>query len=516
MTAAVASNLAVLLAMSIQSVASVGHATGAGHATRTLASGTGMPLPLWVYEVLPHAAIGIFVFAFGACLGSFANVLIYRMPEGISVVSPPSRCPTCGARLKWYENLPVIGWLALRGRCRTCGVPISPQYLVVELLMGMLLLWLYLVYFAAAPTAPWWGDLGGAWWYRNGVLRALPAFMLHAILLMALVAMTKIDVRSFHLPTALPNAVVVAAILLWPAQAFLPAPAQAATQWPIPLLPAPWWQAAIGAGCGVLVALAALRAGVLRPSFADYDDYLPPEAAAGDGAVDRTTPPAASSDGPRIELWFLAVVLASSAIGCWINGARGWAVASACATLAALVAPAVLLRRANVDLEEAALAEYPHARREMLRELVFLSPIIAGGAIGFALGSWLGAHGAGSEAKPGVVAALAACIGGYVVAAGIVWAIRIIATVVAGREAMGLGDVHLFGAVGAVLGVVDPIWAFFAAAFFGLGWTAAAAFAGGRGAIQKGSIPFGPHLALATVWVIAFRPVLDVVVRWYV
>ncbi|MFO0873315.1 MAG: A24 family peptidase [Phycisphaerales bacterium] len=487
-------------------------------------------LPGWVYEVTPHAVIGLFVFAFGACLGSFANVVIYRLPEGISVVSPPSRCPTCGVRLKWHENLPIVGWIALRGRCRACGVRISPQYLVIELLMGLLLLWLYLAYFAAPPTMPWWGDVGGPWWFRNGVLRSLPAFLLHAILLAALVAMAKIDVRSFHLPTAVPNTVAIAAFLLWPLQTLLPAPAQSIERWPIPLLSAPWIGAALGAGLGVLASTAALWRGALRPSFADYDDFLPP------ATSERTAAPVApASDGPRIELWFLAVVLASTAVGLSLNGARVAAAVVAAAALIVLAAPMVLLRHASSDVEEAALADYPHARREVLREVVFLLPALGGAAVGFLLvrwlatgggeqvaneASWIGAaHGGvvraaaagtiGAINAPGVVAALGASVAGYLVAGGMVWAVRIVATLGFGREAMGLGDVHLFGAVGAVLGWTDPLWAFFAAAFFGLAWAIAATVVGGRGAVQRSSIPFGPHLALAAVGVIAFRPALD-------
>ncbi len=75
---------------------------------------------------------------FGAVFGSFLNVVIYRVPLGQSIVSPPSRCPKCGSRLAWYDNLPVFGWLLLRGRCRTCGNPISIQYPIVELITALL------------------------------------------------------------------------------------------------------------------------------------------------------------------------------------------------------------------------------------------------------------------------------------------------------------------------------------------------------------------------------------------
>jgi len=76
--------------------------------------------------------------SFGACLGSFLNVVIYRLPLGQSIVSPPSRCPTCGHRLSWYDNLPIFGWLLLGGRCRTCKNPISIQYPIVELITALL------------------------------------------------------------------------------------------------------------------------------------------------------------------------------------------------------------------------------------------------------------------------------------------------------------------------------------------------------------------------------------------
>jgi leader peptidase (prepilin peptidase) / N-methyltransferase len=69
----------------------------------------------------------------GACVGSFLNVCAWRWPEEESVVSPPSRCPACDTPIRWYDNVPVLGWLWLRGRCRACRAPISVQYPLVEL-----------------------------------------------------------------------------------------------------------------------------------------------------------------------------------------------------------------------------------------------------------------------------------------------------------------------------------------------------------------------------------------------
>jgi leader peptidase (prepilin peptidase) / N-methyltransferase len=70
---------------------------------------------------------------FGAVIGSFLNVVAHRVPLRQSIVSPGSRCPHCGADVKPYDNVPVVSWLALRGRCRNCGGPISPRYPLVEL-----------------------------------------------------------------------------------------------------------------------------------------------------------------------------------------------------------------------------------------------------------------------------------------------------------------------------------------------------------------------------------------------
>ena len=80
----------------------------------------------------------VFAGVMGACIGSFLNVVIYRLPLGQSIVSPPSRCPKCGNRLQWFENVPIFGWLLLGGRCRKCKNKISIQYPIVELITAVL------------------------------------------------------------------------------------------------------------------------------------------------------------------------------------------------------------------------------------------------------------------------------------------------------------------------------------------------------------------------------------------
>jgi leader peptidase (prepilin peptidase) / N-methyltransferase len=80
----------------------------------------------------------VLVAVLGLCVGSFLNVCIYRLPRHESLVRPPSRCPNCGQPLSWFDNIPVLSWLALRGRCRRCKAPIAIRYPIVELTTGVL------------------------------------------------------------------------------------------------------------------------------------------------------------------------------------------------------------------------------------------------------------------------------------------------------------------------------------------------------------------------------------------
>jgi leader peptidase (prepilin peptidase) / N-methyltransferase len=129
--------------------------------------------------LLPPAVATAFAAAFGAVAGSFLNVLIYRLPLGRSVVWPSSACPHCGRELLWYENIPVVSFLALRARCRTCRAPISFRYPFVEALT------------AAMFAAGWW-------YYGPGVLLASRlAFGC------ALIALFAIDLEHHLLPNAI-------------------------------------------------------------------------------------------------------------------------------------------------------------------------------------------------------------------------------------------------------------------------------------------------------------------------
>lgn len=88
----------------------------------------------------------IFAFAFGLCIGSFLNVCIYRLPASKSIVRPRSMCPNCGALIRFYDNIPILSYIVLRGKCRHCSTAISLRYPVVELISGVFALGVYLKY----------------------------------------------------------------------------------------------------------------------------------------------------------------------------------------------------------------------------------------------------------------------------------------------------------------------------------------------------------------------------------
>jgi leader peptidase (prepilin peptidase)/N-methyltransferase len=97
----------------------------------------------------------VIFFLFGIVIGSFLNVCITRIPEGVSIVSPGSRCPRCETPIKPYDNVPVLAWIWLRGKCRNCGLPISSMYPLVELLTGLLFVACYLEFGIAQATVKW-------------------------------------------------------------------------------------------------------------------------------------------------------------------------------------------------------------------------------------------------------------------------------------------------------------------------------------------------------------------------
>ena len=102
-------------------------------------------------ESVPAPFLGFMALVFGLIIGSFLNVVIHRLPRDESIVLPPSHCPECGYQIRPYDNIPIISYLLLRGRCRSCRTGISPLYPAVELLVGCLYLLFFLLRQGPAP-----------------------------------------------------------------------------------------------------------------------------------------------------------------------------------------------------------------------------------------------------------------------------------------------------------------------------------------------------------------------------
>lgn len=147
----------------------------------------------------------IYAVLFGLILGSFFNVLIWRLPRGESIVTPRSRCPGCGRPIRAIENIPIISYLALRGRCAGCAATISIRYPIVEAITGALALgaWLAVLEPAIAAQQPWWSIAHRA---------------VQVAVLLLMVPVTFIDIDHYIIP----NSFTIPGLAIGAALAFMP------------------------------------------------------------------------------------------------------------------------------------------------------------------------------------------------------------------------------------------------------------------------------------------------------
>ena len=202
----------------------------------------------------PHTDPGWFLVVWltviGGVIGSFLNVVVYRVPLGLSLIEPPSHCPRCKQPIRWYDNVPVFGWIILRGRCRFCGQPISIRYPLVE-----------------AFTAAMFGALAAVEHFSHGA--NLPERTIHltgSVTLSGLSGMQLYGVYLFHL--LLLCTLLCAALIEYdgrrpPLRLFVPALAVGAIApsiWPM-LRPVAAWPGEPGSLAGAIDCLAGLAAG---------------------------------------------------------------------------------------------------------------------------------------------------------------------------------------------------------------------------------------------------------------
>lgn len=141
------------------------------------------------------------VFLFGACIGSFLNVCVYRIPRDESVVTPRSHCPHCGKLIAWYDNVPVLSYLLLRAKCRHCGERISPRYMLIELLVAVLFTLIWLLYGLL--------NRGGSYWMILD-----PRIPVYWLAMAGLVVATFVDFEHYIIPDRISVGGVAAGLLL--------------------------------------------------------------------------------------------------------------------------------------------------------------------------------------------------------------------------------------------------------------------------------------------------------------
>lgn len=376
--------------------------------------------------VIPDGLLIAFLFAIGASVGSFLNVVIYRLPRNLSLVRPGSACPSCKTPIAFYDNIPILSWLLLMGKCRKCKTKITPRYLIIELLTALLFVVLYWIYFQTSLRK----GIGG--FFEGG----FSLYLIHIIMLSCFVAASAIDLELYIIPISICWLVTAAGIIAAGAGTFFYDSAVIRSYDLFPLASAKVAILAAGALAGLVTSLLLLFSGIIKTSY-----------------------PSEKSD--TIES----------------------------------------------QTEQKQTENYNH-RLEMLKEVIFLLPIVIGAFAAFRIYKnvphfadwWI------DFSQVPVIAGLFGSLWGYFIGCAVVWITRILGTFAFGREAMGLGDVHIMGAAGAVLGPWSVVVAFFIAPFFGLAWAVFSMF------FKKiRQIPYGPFLSMGVFVVMILH---DAVMNW--
>jgi leader peptidase (prepilin peptidase) / N-methyltransferase len=409
---------------------------------------------------MAHAVHIVFLFVLGACVGSFLNVVVWRVPRKgwRSLLSPPSHCPSCRHGLAWYDNVPVLGWIFLRGRCRYCGLAISPRYPIIEFITGAMFAFYYVMFFIfhIGPCAPMpgmeinplFGTMVMTWIMPTSLADDWPIYALYMVMLCALLAASLIDMELYIIPEEIPWALAVIGILV---HALIDRPtmpgalnlAPASTAGPV----------AAGGALGLLISIVLFQLRILPVSFpegepvGEIDDALYLEEVKRAREQGQPVPPR-----PR-------------------SYTRG------------------------------------EVRSEIGKEVLFLTPPLLLAAIA-------GAAAIGSPALAGFFAQalqynwLSGMLGamlGAMVGGLIIWLTRILGSLIMGRVAMGLGDIHLLFGIGAVIGAGMVTLTFFIAPFIGL-----AVGIWGLLARRQHELPYGPYLSLAAgLSLLIYCPVAD-------
>ncbi len=487
----------------------------------------------------------LFWAAVGLCLGSFLNVVIYRLPRDRSIRVPLwSACPYCSHRIRWYDNLPLVSFIMLRGRCRECGSTISTRYFVVEAGMALIVLMLLDAFFIAhvrAGLAERPLALAAHLQLAEQLALDWPILMSHIILFGCLLSMSAIDLEHYWVDVRFTNFATLAGFVLH-------------ALW-TPRYSAAWIRPfdTTAVVCFLMLSGVAIVWIVLvcQPHV-DPEDYGEVEAeefaesiprpqgdteprrdreeacdatfrAGGFGPCERPPQEAPS----RLFAWLTGLFLVGLIVSLLAVEGGGLRLTHLPRALLPLLLFFLLIVRENrvvresdQRIEEELEEERPGARRMALTELGLLLPAILLGVAGY----WILSTGgqAAAERISDLLHArtrvwsvsalrnwqplygLATAASGFVIAGALGWTVRIVFTLIFGKEALGVGDIHLLAAAGCVAGWPVAVLGFFLTCAVAIvGWLLSRK--------QSRALPLGPWLAFSFLIVVIFY---DSITQW--
>lgn len=440
-----------------------------------------------------------FVALFGAVMGSFLNVVIYRLPRGLSLHRPRrSICPACRSQIRFVDNIPILSWFLLEGKCRRCRSPIPLTYPLIECLCVLVFLGVWDALFLAPAAEP------------TGFPVFLPIAVVVLSLFAGLLSLAAMDIEEYTINIEVCIGVMVISTILLGIAECLPRPigsAPVASFTPLPAL-----LDVVGGAMGLVWALTAIAIRWLRRS--PPDETLPDAAPKpGDTSGEDPSSKQVPAGGRFQPVPIVLLVLLTAALFAWMRFAtdhglplelnpalqRGVLLTALCFFV--LVLSSLVPRAADRQIVEEIEAERHAARGVVLRELAVLTPALLVGAALFLLlrggaaaeeyaRTWLpGFLGAGKAASfaAGTLSAVSACV--WISAMG--WAIRILGTLAFRKEAFGTGDIYIMAAIAAGGG----IWLAFFGFFFAVGFALVGVIATSLRRRSR-TIPFGPWLGL--------------------
>lgn len=452
--------------------------------------------------------------ALGLCVGSFLNAVIYRLPRNKSLRDPLwSACPHCKHRISWYDNIPVLSFIWLRGRCRHCTVPIATRYIIVEVSMALVVLMLLDAFFIGQVRA---GLSDSPFGLSDRLASDWPIFLAHIILFACLLPMSIIDLEHYWVDVRFTNLATIVGFALhviWTPRHSL--------AWPRPSD-----ATSVTALCA-LVGLAIVWVWLTcRPQDDAYDSELSAEDAktTTESTLPGKPPPSLASPS-RSAGWIALVLLMVLFFALWIDETETFHLVHTGRALVPLAFFFVLIvvactgpRPSDQEIVQAIYDERHGARRMVMTELALLMPAVALGLLGcwFMISNAEASNSLSDLLHTQVhlfgfrhwtpFAGLATAASGYIIAGALGWTVRIGFTLAFGKEAFGSGDIHLMAAAGAVLGWPVVVMAFFLTCGLAmLGWLASLPFKKTR------ALPLGPWLALSFLIVTVYY---DSIVQW--